>query len=214
MGKLSSSPPPALPLEPPGLLESTQEAVTEREEKRHIGHVEWSVYGFYTASVGPLLTITILVSLLMMQVCASPDRRRGWSSVCTAVNRNLRTRVWCEQASRNGSDIWLSLWVSRATPEQLRGISGSGEFLAGAEAVAPTSSAAVGSLRVPILQIADWWREGHAAEGWQAPLGVRRQAAVGHNGSLAEIHLPEGVTFYLSILLMFAACNSLFTLIR
>lgn len=60
------------------------------------------------------------------------------------------------QASRNGSDLWLCRWVSRARPQQQG--------------------------RPP-----------------------RR---------LSAYHLPQDVALYLSVLLVFAACNALLTLIR
>ena len=48
------------------------------EEAREVGHVRWRVYGAYIAAVGPALTITILASLLLMQVgSATPSPAYG-----------------------------------------------------------------------------------------------------------------------------------------
>lgn len=44
------------------------EAFGSSEEGRQIGHVRWSTYAAYISAVGPLLTIVIVTSLLLMQV--------------------------------------------------------------------------------------------------------------------------------------------------
>lgn len=41
---------------------------TEEEEARELGTVKWSVYWRYITLMGPVLAITIVISLLLMQV--------------------------------------------------------------------------------------------------------------------------------------------------
>ena len=71
----------------------------------------------------------------------------------------------------------------------------------------------------PILQTADWWRETltpniAAIAGGRLPqLGLHADGQ-SNDPVYPQGQVPEGVAFFLSVLLMFAACNSLFTLVR
>ena len=73
--------------------------------------------------------------------------------------------------------------------------------------------------RKPILQTANWWREtltpnlAATAAGRLPQPGLR---ADGQSNDPVYLNgpVPEGVAFFLSVLLLFAACNSLFTLVR
>ena len=56
------------------IVQIPTEAAGSSEESRQIGHVRWSTYAQYISAVGPLLTVIITVSLLLMQVrISSPD---------------------------------------------------------------------------------------------------------------------------------------------
>ncbi|BDA43676.1 probable multidrug resistance-associated protein 7 [Coccomyxa sp. Obi] len=61
----------------------------EEEEARHSGHVKGRVYTAYAMAAGPFLVSVILVSLTLMQV------------------------------TQNGSDLWLSYWVSHEHQEEI-----------------------------------------------------------------------------------------------
>lgn len=114
------------------------------------------------------------------------------------------------QASRNGSDLWLSYWVSRTAPTELQQPSDRGR-----PAWQSIKSGLITSRMeaIPLWHLADWWRERAAA-------GLRRidwgpHATDLEAGPIGLGHgIHQGVGFFLSVLLIFAACNSIFTLFR
>ena len=133
----------------------------------------------------------------------------------TLKHRPLQNRLQCcyqlplLQASRNGSDLWLSYWVSKSLPEKLRQSSSSSTSQAVQPALSPLVTAAMPS-SIPLWHLADWWREESTnvtAEQRRRLLHPTYFAFTGHG-----IH--EDVSFFLSMLLLFAAGNSIFTLIR
>lgn len=113
------------------------------------------------------------------------------------------------QASRNGSDLWLSFWVSRNSPHELQQSSGVLHNLSCHQSVSGG-----GFKSAPLCQLADWWRiRNRNLSDRQTSSGSLPQADVLVE-SILGVHLHQGVRFLLSILLIFAAANSIFTLIR
>ena len=179
-----------------------------------VGHVRWAVYGAYALATGAALAALIVTALLLMQ------------------------------ASRNGSDLWLSFWVSRER-EQLVGPA-AGQGLGFINPLTDPAACALGA--APLRGAAwagmhgrqpwgPWWVAGAslgvsacaepelgtgAGAAAAAPLWAGRlprgglRGLSGYNQTLAEsaLKLLPGVRFHLSVLLLFAAANSLFTLVR
>ena len=178
-----------------------------------VGHVRWAVYGAYARATGAALAALIVAALLLMQ------------------------------ASRNGSDLWLSFWVSR---ERERLVVPAAEQ--GLGLINPMTDPAACALGAAPLQGTAWagvnWRQpwgpwwvagaslgvseyaeqesgtragaAPAALPWEGRLlhgGLRGLS--GYNQTLAgpALALLPGVRFHLSVLLLFAAANSLFTLV-
>ena len=194
--------------------------MADGEEAREVGHVRWGFYGAYVAAVGPALTVTILASLLLMQVGkATASRAHGvWLDSSWPAQYLQFFSLSYMQASRNGSDLWLSYWVSHAMPQELRQSgNATSDWLDENHTLAAEGSTVMP--QKPILQTADWWRETLTANimataaGRLPQLGLRFDGQSNHPVYL-EGPVPEGVAFFLSVLLMFAACNSLFTLVR
>lgn len=179
--------------------------------------MRWAVYGAYARATGAALAALIVAALLLMQ------------------------------ASRNGSDLWLSFWVSRERERLVGPAAGQGLWV---YLDPKTLSAACTLGAAPLQGVAwagvhgrqpwgPWWVAGAtlgvtacaepglglgtgAGAAAAAPLWAGRlprgglRGLSGYNQTLAgpALTLLPGVRFHLSVLLLFAAANSLFTLVR
>ena len=106
------------------------------------------------------------------------------------------------QASRNGSDIWLSYWVSQISSPQLR--SNSCDYPQDG-----TSKTHSHPLELSAMQRLQKPPEFQFLEGSFPAVGSKKRAFQN-----PQLQLHAGVAFYLNILLLFAACNAIFTLVR
>ena len=178
--------------------------------------MRWAVYGAYARKTGAALAALIVAALLLMQ------------------------------ASRNGSDLWLSFWVSRERERLVGPAVGQGLGF-----INPMIDPAACTLGTAPLQGAawlrldgrqpwgPWWAAGAtlgvsacaeselgmgtgAGAAAAAPLLAGRlpcgglRGLSGYNQTLGgpALALLPGIRFHLSVLLLFAAANSLFTLVR
>ncbi len=177
--------------------------------------MRWAVYGAYARATGAALAALIVAALLLMQ------------------------------ASRNGSDLWLSFWVSRERERLMGPAAGPGLFpnpginpaasplgaaplqgtvWAGVHGWQPwgpwcVAGATLGASAStePGLRMDTGSSAAAAAPLWAGALPLERWGALSNrNKTLAgpALALLPGVRFHLSVLLLFAAANSLFTLVR
>ena len=179
--------------------------------------MRWAVYGEYARATGAALAALIVAALLLMQ------------------------------ASRNGSDLWLSFWVSHERERIVAPAAGQGTGFyvspmknrtASPLGAAPPQGAAWLGLRGR-QPWGPWWAAGAvlgasacvepgpgratgscaaaAAPLWAMPLargGLRDLSGDKQTLMGSALALLPGVRFHLSVLLLFAAANSLFTLVR
>ena len=105
----------------------------EEEEARHSGHVKGQVYTAYAMAAGPFLVSVILVSLTLMQVNTALLTYCSEKLLFVSITLSSLSPVCCLQCywmhdvpcmsvlqvTQNGSDLWLSYWVSHQHHEEI-----------------------------------------------------------------------------------------------
>lgn len=113
----------------------------------------------------------------------------------------------CMQATRNGSDLWLSYWVAHieedftaARHAQSPGLAGVPDMPLSPGFVLPLQSSAVAPSVLPSHAFtAPWLEQGHQESQ--------------HRKALHLGWLPPETSFYFSVLVLIAAANSAFTMV-
>lgn len=133
-----------------------------------------------------------------------------WVTLLIAATLLLMMIAVHLQASRNGSNLWLIFCLSRNSPQELQQSSRAVSKLA-----CHQSASEVAFNSTPLCQLADWWRiqETYLSDGQDSSGSLPRADAVLVENILG-VHLHQSVRLLLSILVILAAANSIFTLVR
>ena len=113
------------------------------------------------------------------------------------------------QATRNGSDLWLSYWVAH-TEEDVRGVAPGARQPASWPTLHAAPAAPSARLPAHVHPFAPPWSSVDSQQQngtWPAALGL------GSGWGLRVAGLPPETSFFFSVLLLIAAANSFFTMV-
>ncbi|KIZ00669.1 hypothetical protein MNEG_7291, partial [Monoraphidium neglectum] len=197
----------------------------EEEEERAAGAVKWPVYRAYLGAVGWPMVAAVVLSLGLMQVGAAQG-----------AGARAAPQGW---ASKNGTDLFVAHWISRANADA--GVAGGGSPLRflpwGPVAAEPGLRAALWSPTAPaVAPLWPLWIEsiGSGASTALSLADVRRRLlgpGPGHAAASAHADLSDGIIMtshvrdllpplddwargFLTGLAVLAGANTLFTLAR